>query len=92
MDFGYFLAHAQGMDPQKLEQVPTWRTSDAFTPVERRVMEFAEAATATPPAVTDEMAQALRTDLGEDGLVELTNQNLKTGDIAYEGIPGQKQP
>jgi ribose transport system substrate-binding protein len=27
-----------------------------------------------------------------DGLVELTNQNLQTGDIAYEGIPGQKQP
>ena len=27
-----------------------------------------------------------------DGLTELTTQNLKTGDIAYEGIPGQKQP
>ncbi len=27
-----------------------------------------------------------------DGLSELTTQNLKTGDIAYEGIPGQKQP
>jgi ribose transport system substrate-binding protein len=27
-----------------------------------------------------------------DGLVELTKQNLKTGDIAYEGIPGQAQP
>lgn len=27
-----------------------------------------------------------------DGLDELINQNLKTGDIAYEGIPGQKQP
>ncbi|MCV7016049.1 substrate-binding domain-containing protein [Mycolicibacterium madagascariense] len=26
------------------------------------------------------------------GLGELTAQNLKTGDIAYEGIPGQKQP
>ena len=26
-----------------------------------------------------------------DGLGELTAQNLKTGDIAYEGIPGQKQ-
>jgi len=26
-----------------------------------------------------------------DGLVELTTANLKTGDIAYEGIPGQKQ-
>ncbi|AFM19816.1 monosaccharide ABC transporter substrate-binding protein, CUT2 family [Mycolicibacterium chubuense NBB4] len=27
-----------------------------------------------------------------DGLSQLTAQNLKTGDIAYEGIPGQKQP
>jgi len=27
-----------------------------------------------------------------DGLGELTAQNLKTGDIAYEGIPGQKKP
>jgi ribose transport system substrate-binding protein len=27
-----------------------------------------------------------------DGLTELTAENLKTGDIAYEGIPGQKQP
>ena len=27
-----------------------------------------------------------------DGLGELTAQNLKTGDIAYEGIPGQKAP
>ena len=27
-----------------------------------------------------------------DGLVEMTNKNLETGDIAYEGIPGQKQP
>jgi ribose transport system substrate-binding protein len=26
------------------------------------------------------------------GLTELTNKNLKTGDIAYEGIPGQKAP
>ncbi|MBO0676016.1 sugar ABC transporter xylitol/L-sorbitol-binding protein XypA [Mycolicibacterium sp. S2-37] len=27
-----------------------------------------------------------------DGLVELTEKNLKSGDIAYEGIPGQQQP
>jgi ribose transport system substrate-binding protein len=27
-----------------------------------------------------------------DGLGDLTAANLKTGDIAYEGIPGQKQP
>ncbi|MCZ8381020.1 substrate-binding domain-containing protein [Mycobacterium sp. CPCC 205372] len=27
-----------------------------------------------------------------EGLPDLINENLKTGDIAYEGIPGQKQP
>jgi ribose transport system substrate-binding protein len=27
-----------------------------------------------------------------DGLTDLINKNLETGDIAYEGIPGQKQP
>jgi ribose transport system substrate-binding protein len=27
-----------------------------------------------------------------DGLSDLTAKNLKSGDIAYEGIPGQKQP
>jgi ribose transport system substrate-binding protein len=27
-----------------------------------------------------------------DGLTDLTNKNLETGDIAYEAIPGQKQP
>lgn len=27
-----------------------------------------------------------------DGLSDLTKKNLETGDIAYEGIPGQKQP
>src|SRR5690349_5975007 len=36
--------------------------------------------------VVTERAQFLK------GLTELTNRNLETGDIAYEGIPGQKQP
>ena len=27
-----------------------------------------------------------------DGLSDLTKKNLETGDIAYEGIPGQTQP
>ena len=72
MDFGYYAAHSKGEDTSKFEQVPFWRESDAFTPVERRVLEYAEAMTVTPPEVTDEMAEALRADLGEDGFVELT--------------------
>ena len=52
--------------------MPRWRESEVFTAQERRVLEYAEAMTATPPQVTDEMAEALRTDLGNDAFVELT--------------------
>ena len=93
VDFGYFLAHAAGMPAAKLEQVPAWRTSDAFTPLERRVMGFAEAATATPPEVTDEMTEALRADLGDDGLVELTMlvtvENLRSRFNSTLGLSSQ---
>ena len=72
MDFGYYAAHSKGEDTSKFEQVPYWRESEVFTPTERRVLEYAEAVTATPPEVIDEMTEALRADLGEDGFVELT--------------------
>ena len=72
MDFGYFAAHSAGLDTSKLGEVPRWRESDAFTEQERRVLEYTEAVTATPPQVTDAMTEALRADLGEDGFVELT--------------------
>jgi len=72
MDFGYYSAHSQGLDTSKLEDIPFWRESTKFTPQERRVLEYAEAMTVTPPEVTDEMAEALRTDLGNEAFVELT--------------------
>ena len=72
MDFGYFAAHSQGLDTSKLAHIPSWRESDAFTPQERRVLEYAEAMSVTPPEVTDEMAEALRTDLGNEAFIELT--------------------
>jgi alkylhydroperoxidase family enzyme len=72
MDFGYYAAHSQGLDTSKLGDIPSWRESEAFTPQERRVLEYAEAMTVTPPEVTDEMAEALRTDLGNEAFIELT--------------------
>jgi len=72
MDFGYFAAHSQGLDTSKLGEVPRWRESEVFTAQERRVLEYAEAMTVTPPEVTDEMAEALRADLGNAAFVELT--------------------
>jgi AhpD family alkylhydroperoxidase len=72
MDFGYFAAHSKGLKVDTLKEVPRWRESDAFTPLERAVLEYAEAMTVTPPTVTDEMAAALRSELGDDAFVELT--------------------
>ena len=72
MDFGYYEAYSDGLAVEKLREVPRWRDSEAFSPTERRVLEYAEAMTATPPEVTDELAAALREDLGDAALVELT--------------------
>jgi alkylhydroperoxidase family enzyme len=72
MDFGYYAAHSQGLDTSKLGDIPFWRESEKFTARERRVLEYAEAMTVTPPEVTDEMAEGLRSDLGNEAFVELT--------------------
>ena len=72
MDFGYYALHSKGLDVSRLEEVPRWRESDVFTPLERQVMEYAEAMTVTPPEVTDEMAEALRAEIGDAAFVELT--------------------
>jgi alkylhydroperoxidase family enzyme len=72
LDLGYFQAHNEGLDVAKAREVPRWRESDAFTPLEREVMEYAEAMSQTPPAVTDELSASLLEQLGAPALVELT--------------------
>ena len=72
LDFGYFQAHDAGLDLVKAREVPRWRESTVFSPLERRVLEYAEAMSATPPAVTDELSAALLEDLGAPALLELT--------------------
>ncbi len=72
LDLHYFMTHNRGLDEAKAREVPRWRQSTAFTLLERRVMEYAEAMSQTPPAVTDEMSAALLEELGAPALVELT--------------------
>lgn len=71
LDFNYYLAHNHGLDEAKVREVPVWRESHVFTPLERRVMEYAEAASQTPPAVSDELSDALLAELGAAALIEL---------------------
>jgi alkylhydroperoxidase family enzyme len=72
LDFGYFRAHNEGLDVNKAHEVPRWRVSDIFTPLECDVMEYAEAMTLTPPTVTDELSARLLKALGPAALVELS--------------------
>lgn len=72
LDFGYFVAHEDGLDLDKVREVPRWRESTVFSDLEREVMDYAEAMTATPPTVTDEQSTRLREELGTAALVELT--------------------
>lgn len=72
LDFNYFEAHNRDLDMEKAREVPRWRASDAFSPLERDVLEYAEAMTVTPPAVTDWMVEKLRDQLGDAALIELT--------------------
>jgi alkylhydroperoxidase family enzyme len=72
LDLGYFQAHNEQLDLEKAREVPRWRESDVFTPLERDVMEYAEAMSQTPPTVTDELSARLLEALGAPALVELT--------------------
>ncbi len=72
LDLHYFMTHNRGLDEAKAREVPRWRESTAFTPLERRVMEYAEAMCRTPLTVTDEMSAALLAELGAAELLELT--------------------
>lgn len=93
MDFGYWEFHHQGVDQAKLRDVPEWRDSDVYSDLERAVMDYAEAMTATPPEVTDEQVERLRADLTDEQLVELTAvislENYRSRTNAALGVTSQ---
>jgi len=93
LDLGYFQVQNEGLDLAKAREVPRWRESDVFTPLERDVLEYAEAMTQTPPTVTDELSARLLAALGPAALVELTTfialANFMTRSNTAVGIESQ---
>jgi alkylhydroperoxidase family enzyme len=57
---------------ERARVVPDWWDSDLFTDLERQVLGYAEALTATPPTVTSEQVAGLRAELSRDQFAELT--------------------
>ncbi|WP_181790693.1 carboxymuconolactone decarboxylase family protein [Streptomyces phytophilus] len=93
LDVGYFQAQHEDLDLAKASQVPRWRDSEVFSPLEREVMAYAEAMSVTPTTVTDEQSASLLAQLGRAGLVELTvfvaYANMSTRANTAHGITSQ---
>jgi AhpD family alkylhydroperoxidase len=93
LDFGYFMAHHDGLDLAKVREVPRWRESDVFTPLEREVIAYAEAMSTTPLTVTDAMTASLVDQLGAPAVVELTQlvavENMRSRFNSAAGLQSQ---
>jgi AhpD family alkylhydroperoxidase len=93
LDFGSRLASNAGVPDSKLRELTRWRESDRFEPVERLVLEYADAMTRTPVEVPDELFGALREHFDERQMVELTMsiglENLYSRTNHAMGIGGE---
>ncbi len=72
VDFGAMLARHDGLDVPRLHEIEHYGTSAAFTALERQALAYADAMTAQPMSVTEEMVAGLDAELGHRGVVELT--------------------
>lgn len=71
IDFGYFDGMEKGIDPIKVRDVPRWRDSTVYDQRERAVLEFAEAASATPAVVSESLIDRLHQCFSDNEIVEL---------------------
>ena len=72
-----FSQHVQalrglGADPAKIRDITAWQTSDAYTRAERAVLAYADAIALDAGRVSDELFAALREELSDEEIFELT--------------------
>jgi AhpD family alkylhydroperoxidase len=72
IDIGTSLARGHGVSAEELLDLPAYETSPRFTVLDKRVLDYAVAMTATPMVVPRAMVDELRQALGVPALVELT--------------------
>lgn len=71
LDIGSALARSSGLTEQQLADLPRYRTSDAYTDLEKLVISFAEAMTSTPAIGIEDLRTELLTRLSKTQLAEL---------------------
>jgi AhpD family alkylhydroperoxidase len=72
IDIGTMISRRHGVSERQLRELGSYRDSDAFSPLEKLVVEYAEGMTRTPVEVSDELVAELRKHFDERQLVELT--------------------
>jgi alkylhydroperoxidase family enzyme len=72
-DFGYYEGMQTGVDPIKVRSVPRWREASVYTDQERIVLEYAEAASATPAVIDDGLVTRLHSVFDDAQIVELAS-------------------
>ena len=72
MDIGSAVGRAEGVSDAQLRDLAVYRASSAYSPLEKLVIEYAEAMTLTPVEVADKLFAALREHFDAAQLVELT--------------------
>jgi alkylhydroperoxidase family enzyme len=73
VDIGSAVGRRQGLSEEKLLALANFEESDAFTELERLALRYATAMTDTPVKISNNLFDALRQQLNEKQLVELTS-------------------
>ncbi|WP_068273764.1 carboxymuconolactone decarboxylase family protein [Aldersonia kunmingensis] len=93
VDFGTMIQRLDGLDIDRLQNIGDYAESPLYSEDERAAIAYADAATATPPTVTDEQVADLERRFGRDGVVELTYQialeNMRSRMYSSLGITEQ---
>jgi AhpD family alkylhydroperoxidase len=74
IDIGAMLSYRAGISERQMRELMSYRDSDAFSPLEKLVIEYAECMTRTPVNVPDELFAKLREHFDEKQIVELTTE------------------
>lgn len=72
IDISAFMSASHGVTDEQILALPRHREAPCFSALDRLVLDYAEAMTRTPVAVTDELFAGLRRHLDDEQLVELT--------------------
>jgi alkylhydroperoxidase family enzyme len=66
------VSRAAGVTEAQIVELASYATSEAFTPLEKTVLDYTSAMTKTPVEVSDALFEELRGHLSEPQIVELT--------------------